>query len=244
MALEEALDQQSGHLKKLDRAAVIELEFVRSLSTVLGEKHLQEWSLKELPSKTHAMAMEQSIAGLEKVCQSELYKFTSQGCQERLLCAKRWVVCLSEGTTPVLPNGASSWLQSVWARLPMFARHTLEEKSAASSRGSEEGPRARVVTGKEALEAKWPELQKRPIADVSLDDLDMFVALRFLLSKPTQAAVDKLKAEVLNHHRGSKKSRPASSVVARAADEGATAKKRKLSAAKAAAKAATDSLFG
>ena len=98
MPLQEALDQQSGHLKKLDRGAVIDLEFVRSLSSTSGEKHLQEWAFSALPSSEVAKTLQESVETMDELMKAELYKFTSQGCQERIGTARRWLVSMSEGT--------------------------------------------------------------------------------------------------------------------------------------------------
>ena len=238
------MDQQSGHLKKLDRGAIIDLEFVRSLSTTSGEKYLQDWVLSALPTQEVGKTLKESLETLDDIMKAELFKFTSQGCQERLGTARRWLVCLSEGTAPVLPNNAHTWLQDVWTRLPYYARHRTQKRASGSKDESGDGgPTTQWLTGVAALEALWPSLQKRPVAEIGLDDLDLFVALRWLLKKPMQAEVDKMKMEVLKHHRAAGKQRGAARVSVLEADASNPCKKRRLGAAKAAAKAASDSLF-
>ena len=153
-------------------------------------------------------------------------------------------LCLRE-LPPVLPAHANSWLQDVWARLPYYARHRVEERASGSGDQGGDGRSAktRVLTGVEALEAMWPSVQKRPAAKLPLEDLDLFVALKFLMTKTMQAEVDKVKGEVLKHHRSTAKQRGSARQSVAETEAGNAAKKRRVSAAKAAAKAASDSLF-
>ena len=243
VSCQEALDQQSSHLKKLDRGAIIDLEFVRGLSSTTGEKCLQASALGHLPSKQEAKEFQKCIEELDTLMATELYKFTSQGCQERLCTARRWVVALTEGVAPVLPTNANPWLQDVWARLPCFARVTIDVKNEESKESGQQGESSsRMLVGAEALQAMWPEVQKKAVAKVTLAELDLFVALKYLLPKQTQLAIDKLKTEVLKLHRGTKRGSAGCQPSVSSAEVG-SAKKRRHSAAKAAAKAAADSLF-
>ena len=241
---EDALDQQSSRLLKLDRAAVVDIEFIRALATVAGEKKILKEALKEFPSKERSVTMSATLAGLRGLQNSVLCRFCSQSCQERLSCTQKWVVSLQEGCHPTLPVNANAWLREVWDALAYYARVLVEQDVGITDGECKKETKIEKVWvyGAEALAASWTQMAKRKPADIALNELDLYAGLRHLLTRELQEQVDKKKAEVLKLQKPGM--RRATCARPGLFDAPARAeKRRKVAASKEVAKGAADSLF-
>ena len=241
---QDALDQQSVKLSKLDRGSVVDVEFVRCLATSAGEKKIQGDALLEFPDAEKAMTMTQSLAGLRSLRESVLYKFCSQGCQERLCCAERWVASMREGTQPTLLAGAHAWLQQVWARLPYYARMEVEQTVTVVKEENKKSQMEKVwVFGAEALKTHWSLVSKKKASDVCLEELDLLVALRHLLPHEIQEGVDKKQLEILKLRKPGLRKCTTARPAQLEGERGGSDKRRKVAASKAIAQSSADSLF-
>ena len=170
--MQACLEMSQKNLFSLDASWKIEMGVLKGGTGESGKAALNASFLACLPTESTDISIEKSLQAIEKLCSSALCNFAGAGSKGDIVNAKDLVTNIAGGKAPSISASSSSLLQATVARLPYFMRTQDNE--------------GKQLLGKEAIENMARLLLEKAPADVSLDDIDPLMTMKYLASESTQ----------------------------------------------------------
>eukprot|EP00971_Amphidinium_carterae_P314630 6254100-Amphidinium_carterae.1 len=125
---------------------------------------------------------------------SDIYQFAGEAAKAQVTQVRSLIQRMLDGISPDQPANASPWLQSVFQRLPYFARYPEfpdqdEEYQKPSEQCAELRP---ILHGADAVQALWTQMKDQPEDKLSLQEVNRLVAFFFCLPDTHQIIKDEI----------------------------------------------------
>eukprot|EP00971_Amphidinium_carterae_P190913 3788819-Amphidinium_carterae.1 len=174
------------------------MELLKSITGTEGADILkQRWKADCVPdAKCLTLSISVAVAKSTALLASPAYNWTTSAVQTELTTADAWLKRIQSEVPLHLGTSTTPFLQNVMSQLTKV-EHGHRRRHVRRINEGDESTVKKVLTGSEAIEARWQFVSKQK-ENGKLEDYKVFATWKHLMSESTLQEVDELKTKLLS----------------------------------------------